>query len=77
MPWRGSSPPPGTVLTPSATLFSPRPLPNLPQARLEQAALKRHDELMTEKLEAIRKAPPPDYTITGGWGAGGVGRCAG
>lgn len=35
------------------------------KARAEQEALAMHDRLMSEKLDAIKKSPPPDYTITG------------
>ncbi|KAI8464971.1 MAG: cytochrome P450 [Monoraphidium minutum] len=35
------------------------------QARREQWALAEHDRLLGDKVAAIRKAPPPDYTITG------------
>jgi hypothetical protein len=33
-----------------------------------QAALKAHDHVITEKLQAVIKAAPPEHTIIGGLG---------
>ena len=36
------------------------------QAAAEERYLKMHDTLMTDKLEALKKNPPADWTIAGG-----------
>jgi hypothetical protein len=46
---------------------SPQPCASHRQARVEAEGLRVHNRLMGEKLDAIKRSPPPEWTITGAW----------